>query len=439
MPFVFSNTFFVLLALGLVPISMAWVGWEFFAVGIIYDAALFAAAGVDVWISERNEALSVDRRHDERFSIGAQNEVEVSARNRTRRRLGVVLKDEYPPAMRRDGARDGRFSIEPGERVSFHYELLPTARGHYMFGGVAGRIKGRLGLVWRQVRWSLEADVRVYPNIREARKNELYAHRNRQFKLGRRRMRFKGQGREFESLREFVNGDEIHHISWSATARRGKLMTREYTVERSQNVVVMLDTGRLMTARIGDLTKLDHAINATLSIAYVALAGGDNVGLLAFSRRVTTYLPPSHTRDQLPAVMDALYAIEPVMIEPSYSRAFNYLGANCRRRALVVILTDLVDEEASAELLVYTRQLIPRHLPLIVTIGDSDLRAVVSEVPSSVSDVYRQSVAEELLKQREQALRRITHAGGLALDVPVGRLSFELVNKYLDVKERGML
>lgn len=252
-------------------------------------------------------------------------------------------------------------------------------------------------------------------------------------------MRFKGQGREFESLREFVNGDEIHHISWPATARRGKLITREYTVERSQNVMVMLDTGRLMTARIGELTKLDHAINAALSIAYVALAGGDNVGLLTFGRRVRTYLPPSHKRDQLSKVLEALYAIEPGMIEPSYARAFNYLGANCRRRSLVVILTDLVDEEASAELLAYTRLLIPRHLPLIVTIGDSDLRSLVSSAPQTVADVYRQSVAEELLRQREKALRRITHAGGLALDVPVGRLSFELVNKYLEVKERGML
>jgi uncharacterized protein (DUF58 family) len=137
--------------------------------------------------------------------------------------------------------------------------------------------------------------------------------------------------------------------------------------------------------------------------------------------------------------MDALYAIEPSMIEPSYARAFNHLGTNCRRRSLVVILTDLVDEEASAELLAYTRMLIPRHLPLIVTIGDSDLRAVVSAAPATVADVYRQSVAEELLHQREAALRRITHAGGLALDVPVGRLSFALGTKCLVVKERGML
>lgn len=439
MPFVFTNTFYLLLGLGLVPISMAWAGWEFLAVAVVYDVGLFAAAIVDWRITEGAEGLLVERRADERFSMGAENAVAIVAENRSRRRLAVRLKDEQPSALRLTGSREATLSIPAGGETSFGYALHPTARGSYGFGDVVGRIRGRLGLVWRQTRWPLAEAVRVYPNIREAKKNELYAHRSRQLRLGRRRMRYKGQGREFESMREFVTGDELHHISWPASARRGKLITREYTVERSQNVVVMLDTGRLMTARIGELTKLDHAINATLSIAYVALAGGDNVGLLAFNRRVTTYLPPSHRRDQLPAILDALYSVEPGMVEPSYARAFNYLGANCRRRALVVILTDLVDEEASAELLAYTRMLIPRHLPLIVTIGDSDLRALVGDVPATVAEVYRQSVAEELLGQRERALRRITHAGGLALDVPVGRLSFELVNKYLGVKERGML
>lgn len=439
MPFVFTRTFYLLLLFGLVPISLAWSGWEFIAVAIVYDVGLFAAAAVDLAITERANGFDVARRSDERFSLGAENDVVVSASNRTRRPVVLRLKDEYPALLRLAGEREATLSIAAGDTGNFSYSLYPTMRGSYEFGDVMGRIRGKLGLVWRQVRWPLAGAIRVYPNIREAKKNELYAHRNRQLRLGRRRMRYKGQGREFESLRDFVTGDEIHHISWAATARRGKLITREYQVERSQNVLVMLDTGRLMTARIGELTKLDHAINAALSIAYVALAGGDNVGLLTFCRRVTAFLPPTHQHGQLQAVLDALYSVEPTMIEPSYARAFNYLRANCRRRSLVIILTDLVDEEASAELLAYTAMLIPRHLPLIVTIGDSDLRGVVSQVPVTVADVYKQSVAEELLRQREKALRRITHAGGLALDVPVGRLSFELVNKYLEVKERGML
>jgi len=439
MPFVFTRTFYVLLGGGLLLLSLAWAGPAFIVLAIVYDLALLILALIDYRVTESTAALTVEREIGDRFSMGADNSVTVVAENETRRQLSIRLKDEYPSAMRLVGTREASATMRPGETLAFSYALYPSARGSYDFGSVVGRIRGRYGLVWRQVRWPLETSVRVYPNMDEARKNELYAHRNREIRAGLRRMRYKGQGREFESLREFVTGDEIHHISWMATARRGKLMTREYRVERSQNILVMLDTGRLMTARIGELTKLDHAINAALSIAYVAITGGDNVGLLTFGRKVQTYLPPTRSRDQMSAILEALYAVEPQMIEPSYARAFNYLNVNCRRRSLVVILTDLVDHEASAELLARTRQLIPRHLPLIVTIGDSDLRALLKTVPATTADVYRQSVAEELVRQREEALIRITHAGGLALDVPVGRLSFELVNKYLEVKERGLL
>jgi uncharacterized protein (DUF58 family) len=418
---------------------LAWAGWPFILLTVIYDAALLTFALVDYYLTEASADLEVERHTDERYMMGAENTVTVQARALSGRRLTVRLKDEYPDQMRLVGSREAELRLVPGSRGSFDYALYPTARGSYAFGSVIGRIRGKFGLVWKQVKWPIEESVRVYPNIHEARKHELYAFRNRELLVGRRRMRFKGQGREFESLREFVAGDEIHHISWSASARRGKLMTREYRVEKSQNIVVMLDTGRLMTARIGELTKVDHAINAALSISCVALAGGDNVGLLTFGRHVESFIAPRRSKDQLGNIMEALYAIQPAMIEPSYSRAFNYLVANNRRRALVIILTDLIDAEASADLLAHARLLMPRHLPLIVTIGDSDLRALVTHQPASIGEVYRQSVAEELIKQRDEALNRITHAGGLALDVPVGRLSIELVNKYLDVKERGLL
>ena len=439
MPFVFTRTFYFLLGLGLVPLSLAWAGWPFIVLTVVYDLALLVFALVDYRVSESAGDVEIARVTDDRYMMGAENEVTIVARGNTGRRLSVRLKDEYPDQMRLVGSRDAELRVSPVADASFSYALYPTARGSYGFGSVVGRIRSRFGLIWKQVRWPIAESVRVYPNIHEARKHELYAFRNRELLVGRRRMRFKGQGREFESLREFVTGDEIHHISWSATARRGKLMTREYRVEKSQNVVVMLDTGRLMTARIGELTKVDHAINAALSISCVALAGGDNVGLLTFGRHVESFLAPRRSKDQLANIMEALYAIEPAMIEPSYARAFNYLVANNRRRSLVIILTDLIDSEASADLLSHARLLMPRHLPLIVTIGDSDLRALVTHAPSSIAEVYRQSVAEELIRQRDEALSRITHAGGLALDVPVGRLSIELVNKYLDVKERGLL
>jgi uncharacterized protein (DUF58 family) len=406
---------------------------------MIYDLALIVMAVLDYRVSEKPSAFRVEREMEERFAMGAENEVRIKITNRSRRKISFIVKDEYPPQMELMTPREAQLTIPAGRYRAWRYNLLPTARGKYNFGNTVIRFKSRFGLLWRQITCHTAIDVKVYPDIREARKHEIYAHRNRRPEPGLRRMRVRGQGREFESLREFVIGDEIRHISWPATARRGKVITRQYTIERSQNIVVLLDTGRLMTARIGKLSKLDHAVNATLSIAYVAAAGGDNVGLVAFSRRVVSYLPPRRGRDQINLLMEALYNLEPQMIEPSYKRAFNFFGANCKRRSLVVILTDLIDREASAELLAHSSQLIPRHLPLIITIGDTDLRELTRETPAAAGDVYRQAVAEEILSQREEALMRIRHAGGLALDVPAGRLSLELVNKYLEVKERGLL
>ena len=437
--FVFTNRFFVLLAAGIALLSLGWFNRGALYLTIAFDVLLFVVAAVDYLTSETAKDFQVERQMDERFAMGAENQVSIKIRNRARRAVKFIVKDEYPPQMELLNPRIAVLTVPNNRSRTWSYELLPTARGKYSFGKTALRFRTKLGLLWKQYDFPTEGDVKVYPNIREAKKNELYAHRNRRPDPGIRRMQLRGHGREFESMREFVTGDEIRHISWHATARRGKVITRQYTIERSQNVVVLLDTGRLMTARIGKLSKLDHAINAALSIAYVAASGGDNIGLLAFARRVITYLPPRRGRDQINRVMESLYNLEPQLIEPSYARAFNFFSANCKRRSLVIILTDLVDRDASAELLMHTSKLIPRHLPLIVTIGDTDLREMVRTKPGKTAEVYQQGVAEEILRQREEALSRIRHAGGLALDVPAKQLSIALVNKYLEVKERGLL
>ena len=234
-------------------------------------------------------------------------------------------------------------------------------------------------------------------------------------------------------------GDELRHVSWSATARRGRLTTRQYQIERDQTILIALDAGRLMTARIEQETKLDSAVHATLALMSAAQRGGDNSGLVVFGRRIKSYLPPKRGREHMDAALEALHAVEPEMIEPSYARAFEFIAANCKRRALVVILTDLVDEEGSRELLSSLKLLRPRHLPLVVTISDRDLRAAVRDEPASLPQLFTQSVAEEILHQREAALRLVESQGGLALDVTAAALAPTLLETYLRVKERGLL
>jgi uncharacterized protein (DUF58 family) len=240
-------------------------------------------------------------------------------------------------------------------------------------------------------------------------------------------------------MRDYVRGDELRHISWTATARRGKLTTRQYQIERDQTILIVLDSGRLMTARIEQETKLDSAVHAALALMSAAARAGDNAGLMVFGRRIKSFLPPGRGHDHIDAALEALHAIEPEMIEPSYSRAFEFVAANSKKRSLVVLLTDLVDEEGSKELLMSLKLLRPRHLPLVVTIADRDLKAVVSVPPATSDDLFTQSVAEEIIHHREAALRLVESQGGLALDVTAAALAPALLEKYLQVKERGLL
>jgi uncharacterized protein (DUF58 family) len=281
--------------------------------------------------------------------------------------------------------------------------------------------------------------VKVYPNMRRAREMELKALGAHSFLAVQRKAVLRGEGREFESMRDYVRGDELRHISWTTTARRGKLTTRQYQIERDQTIIIALDAGRLMTGRIGDETKFDTAIHASLALMSAAARGGDNCGLVVFGRKVRKFLPPQKGVKQIDAVLETLYDLEPELIEPSYARGFQFIAANSKKRSLVVILTDLVDKDSSKELISSLKLLRPRHLPLVVTIGDRDLNATVSEKPQDIKEVFTQSAAEEIIHQRESALRLVESLGGLALDVTTQTLAPRLLESYLRVKERGLL
>jgi uncharacterized protein (DUF58 family) len=439
MRFVFTGLFYALLAAGFVPLSFSWGRPGLRWAALLFDAALLGVAVLDSRASRPPPGLEIFREFGGRFHIGAETEVRVHVNNRTPRAFRLKLKDEYPPEMTLVSPREVELSVAPQESQTFVYVLKPTRRGRFEFGSVAVRSRSRLGLAWREGRAGEAVAVKVYPNVRRAREAELKALGARSLVAAQRRAAWRGEGRDFESLREYVPGDELRHISWSATARRGRLTTRQYQIERDQTILVALDAGRLMTARIEQETKFDSAIHAALALMSAAQRAGDHAGLVVFGRRIKAYVPPARRREQLDAVLEALHAVEPELIEPSYTRAFEFIAANCKRRSLVVILTDLVDEEGSRDLLTSLRILRPRHLPLVVTIADRDLRASVRDAPATLEDLFAQSVAEEIMLQREAALRLVEAQGGLALDVTASALVPSLLETYIRVKERGLL
>jgi uncharacterized protein (DUF58 family) len=439
MRFVFTKLFYALLAVALIPISLSWGRPMLAWVAVTYDLVIIAVAIFDAWNSKLPKTVAIERHFSARFAVGAETDVRIEVANHTPRDISLVLKDEYPSQMQLFGSREARIEVEAQTSASLIYSLKPPKRGQFSFGCIAVRYLSRWRLAWCQATAGEPITVKVYPNMRRAREAELRALGTRSFVAARRKSQWRGEGRDFESLRDYVRGDEMRHISWTATARRGKLVTRQYQMERDQTILVALDAGRLMTGRLENETKLDLAVHATLALMSAAARAGDNAGLLVFGRRIKTFLPPKRGAEHLDAALEALHAIEPEMIEPSYARAFEFVSANSQRRSLVVVLTDLVDEEGSSELLSSLKLLRPRHLPLVVTIGDRDLKAVVRNPPEDETQLFTQSVAEEIMYQREAALRLVESQGGLALDVTAAALVPRLLETYLRVKERGLL
>jgi uncharacterized protein (DUF58 family) len=439
MRFVFTRLFYLLIAASLIILSLSWGRPRLRWVALAYDVVLIILAIVDARRSQLPKTVRITREFAGRFAVGAETDVSINIQNAGAHAISVVVKDEYPPQMKLSGLREAHISVDAQTSAALVYGLTPPRRGRFEFGQIAVRFLSRWNLVWCDTRAGEAVAVKVYPNMRRAREAELKALGARSLVASHRKTSWRGEGREFESLRDYVRGDELRHISWSATARRGKLTTRQYQIERDQTILIALDGGRLMTARIEQETKLDSAVHAALALMSAAARAGDNAGLLVFGRKIKSFLPPSRGRDHMDAALEALYSVEPEMIEPSYSHAFEFIAAHSKRRSLVVLLTDLVDEEGSKELLTSLRLLRPRHLPLVVTIADRDLKAVVSTVPVDARALFTQSVAEEIMHLREAALRLVESQGGLALDVSAAALAPALLEKYLQVKERGLL
>jgi uncharacterized protein (DUF58 family) len=439
MKFVFSKYFFLLFLISLIPISLSWnlpiLRW----IALGWDLLLVSIALIDWRMSHLPKEFELKREFEKRFAIGDETNVILRAENRSKRNLHLILKDEYPTDLKLIHSRETRLKVEAQSASILSYGLIPPKRGRFEFGGTAVRHLSKFKLVWCQTKINTETAIKVYPNMRRAREMELKALGAKSLVAAQRKSIKRGEGREFESMRDYVRGDEIRHLSWTATARRGKLVTRQYQIERDQTILIAIDAGRLMTGRIGNETKFDLAIHASLALMSAATRGGDNAGIMIFGRKVKKFIAPKRGVEQLEAVLEALHDLEPEMIEPSYARAFQFIAANIKRRALVVILTDLIDEEGSKDLLASLKLLRPRHLPLVTTIGDRDLRLVVQEAPNSSRELFTQSVAEEIIYQRDAALRLVETQGGLALDVTAASLAPSLLETYLRVKERGLL
>jgi uncharacterized protein (DUF58 family) len=419
------------MALGAIAPFMEWIAWGYFVV-------VLSAMFIDWRLAGDIGQFELTRGHDTKLSLGAENPIRVSLRNRSWRRVNFKVRDEAPELFRIE-TRTMEGQVSPRGEWSQIYHVRPLRRGDYQFGDLSLRWVGALGLVVRQAKVEAKEPVKVYPNLLDVRRYDLLLRRNRLQEMGLRTTRQFGEGTEFERLREYLPDDEYRRINWKATARRNFPVTTEYQTERSQQVIAVLDTGRMMQSPVADIAKLDYVVNAVLLLTYVATGKGDRVGMMSFADDVQHYLGPRQGRGQFYRMLELLYAVEPQPVEPDYRKALAYLAVKQRRRALVVVFTDLTGGASLNSLVAQMSMLARSSLPLLVTISDPDVVKTSQMKPGDSLGVYQRAVANQILDERKVILDSLRQRGVLTLDVPANQLSMSVINRYLELKGRMQL
>lgn len=404
----------------------------------IFDALLLAAVAVDWSWTVKPGQIHVTRQLPEHLSLGADNAVGWSLHNAGGTSVAFDITEDLPETMSSAELPLSR-KLAAGARGDLLYSVRPTRRGRFEFGDIHLRYTSALGLLVRRKRVRMATAVKVYPNVSNLAKYELAARRHRLTELGLVAQRHRGRGSIYESLRDYVPGDEPADVAWKATARRSQLLTRVYETDRSQNIVIMIDCGRMMTTRVDELTRLDYAINASLLLTHVAVKQGDYIGMLAFSDQIESFMPQRKGHAALMQMNESLYRLEPRLREPSYERACRFLSAQHRKRSLIVIFTDVIDVEASSALLRYTARFARHHLPLCVTMRNLELEAMAHGCPNDPADCFPQAVALQMLDRRSAALATMRRSGVDVLDVSPHDMTPRLIQRYLDLKQRARL
>jgi uncharacterized protein (DUF58 family) len=434
----FGRRFYFYLLVGLVWLGPMWFDRRYAWGLLAWNALLALVWALDLRRLPNPSSLEVARHWSSPPGLTMRGTVELEFANPGAEPLEVVATDDVPPQLARRPP-EVTLRVPPRGRARAAFEVIPVARGDAAVGQVYFRYQSRLGMAERWGRAPLDQTVRVYPDLDEAKRQTIYLIRSRQIELEKRLRRQRGQGREFESLREYRDGDEWRDICWTATARRGKLVAKVHQVERSQNIWLVLDAGRLLRAKVGQLSKLDYAANAALTLAQVALHSGDRIGLIAYGRTIQQRLGAGRGNPHLRAAIEQLALVRGEAAEADHPRAARALLHAQSRRALVVWLTDLADTVTTPEVIEAAARLSPPHLVLFVVIRQRELKEIVWQRPANAKEMFRRVAAQEMLERRDLLLRQLRQRGVLAVEIEPRKLSTALINHYLDIKQRSRL
>ncbi|HRF59445.1 MAG TPA: DUF58 domain-containing protein [Fimbriimonadaceae bacterium] len=432
-----TRRFWALLGLGVLIALLGAVVPGLERILIPYNVLLFAMLLATARLTPKPQSLHVTRSMDPVLSVRVPNRVNVCVEYDGTAPIQCRVRDEPPPDF--DTTRQElRLTLEPDRAKEFHYHVTPFRRGSDFWRGTYVRILAPLGLAEVQYKLPTERPVRVYPNVLALREFDLLKQKGRLNLMGLRRTRIKGLGTEFESLRDY-HEDDYRKIDWKSTARRGKLVVREFEQERNQAVIVCLDIGRHMLSEVDGVAKLDHALDSCLMLMHAAQVAGDQVGLLVFADNVRRYIPPRKGRNQAGFILDAVHGLEAEAAAANYTAAFGYLASRWKRRSLIVVFTDAEDDAQAAEMAAALTPLTRRHLLMLVRVSDPRLKELAGADVTDATDLYRKAAALWYSSDRRRADARFRMSGVQNIDSEPQDLSNALVSAYLRVKETSAL
>lgn len=427
-----------LVALAGVPLVVGvWLS-ELTQVGLAANLVIVAAAAADLLLTPRPRVIEVVREVSQVLSVGAVNRVTLQIANRSELPMAVELTDEPPQPSEMSGL-PATVELSPWKEKSLTYDLVPQQRGPSGFAAVHLRYGSRFGLWTILERRPLPSPVRIYPDIRAVRRFDLLARKNRLEEMGLKSSRLRGRGGEFERLREYRREDQLRDVDWKATAKHQRLISREFNVERNQNICFLLDCGRSMANQSEGISHLDRGLNAAIILSYIALGQGDNVALLAFSSRIERAVGPVRGKPAIQALIRQTFDLFPRLEASDYGMACEDLLRRQRKRALVMLITHTLDQQHLTSIGRYVPALVRPHLLLCVFLRDVALSELARRVPASDMEAFHVAAAAEMLEAQARRIAELQHAGVLVLETLPGELSSALINQYLDLKARHLL
>ena len=414
-----------------------WPAGEWLARLVVFG--ILAALVVDVAMLPRSTSIDVHRDFPDTVGVGDHVVGRYLVTSHWGQALFATVFDDLPAKHLSGTDRFAESLLPPKGTLEHAFDATGADRGETALGDIAVRLRTTLGLASRTFRYQQSDRVLVAPSLAGVKRFRWLAVHHRLATVGVRDARRRGEGRSFARLRDYVVGDDPRHIDWKATARRGHPITREFTVEQSQTVFILVDAGRSMTQLAGRYPRFEYALSAALLLADVAITAGDRVGALVFDDQLRALVPAQRGVTALAALRTALVPVQATLVEPDYAAAFRILAQRQRKRALIVLITDVIDARASRSLLAHLTRGASRHLAVVVALRNDALLHAATIRGDRSRDMYESAAAEELIAERLTSLQRMRDAGVVVLDVAPDVMAAAVVNQYLELKTRGAL